>query len=124
MSHPLHPLTSMETLDAIVARSASEPVAIFKHSHTCGTSAMAEEEVLAFLDSNACAVPVWCVDVGAHRPVSQAVAARFGVRHESPQILIIRDGSVVWSASHFRVTADAIAGKLHELAQQPGACRT
>jgi bacillithiol system protein YtxJ len=78
---------------------------------------MAEEEVLEFLDGGRCAVPVWRVEVWSHREVSNAVAKRFGVRHETPQVLFVRDGLVVWSASHFRVTAAAIEQKLKDLAQ-------
>jgi bacillithiol system protein YtxJ len=48
------------------------------------------------------------VTVQTHRAVSNAVAQRLGVRHETPQALLIRDGRVVWSASHFRVTAAAV----------------
>ena len=46
--------------------------------------------------------------VQTHREVSNAVAAKLGVRHETPQALLIRNGRVVWAASHFRVTADAV----------------
>jgi len=113
----LQELTSIDTLDAIAAASATELVVIFKHSRTCGTSAMAEEEVLEFLEGGRCAVPVWRVEVWSHRDVSNAVATRFGVRHETPQVLFVRDGQVVWSASHFRVTAAAIEQKLRDLAQ-------
>jgi thioredoxin 1 len=48
------------------------------------------------------------VTVQTHRAISNAVALRLGVRHETPQALLIRDGRVVWSASHFRVTAAAV----------------
>jgi bacillithiol system protein YtxJ len=48
------------------------------------------------------------VTVQTHRAVSNAVAQKLGVRHETPQALLIRDGRVVWSASHFRVTAAAV----------------
>ena len=48
------------------------------------------------------------VTVQTHREVSNAVARKLGVRHETPQALLIRDGRVVWSASHFRVTATAV----------------
>jgi bacillithiol system protein YtxJ len=48
------------------------------------------------------------VTVQTHRDVSNAVSARLGVRHETPQALLVRDGRVVWAASHFRVTADAV----------------
>jgi bacillithiol system protein YtxJ len=48
------------------------------------------------------------VTVQTHRAISNAVSAKLGVRHETPQALLIRDGRVIWSASHFRVTAEAM----------------
>jgi bacillithiol system protein YtxJ len=48
------------------------------------------------------------VTVQTHRAISNAAAQQLGVRHETPQALLIRDGRVVWSASHFRVTAAAV----------------
>jgi bacillithiol system protein YtxJ len=48
------------------------------------------------------------------REVSREVEARTGVRHESPQALILRGGEAVWSASHWRVTAEAVESALRE----------
>jgi thioredoxin 1 len=45
------------------------------------------------------------ITVQTHRPVSDAVAKLLGVRHETPQAILLRDGKVVWNASHFRITA-------------------
>jgi len=55
------------------------------------------------------------VDVRAHRPLSQAIAARTEVTHESPQVLLLRRGVPRWHASHFAVTADAISRHLEEI---------
>ncbi|MBI3491696.1 MAG: DUF2847 family protein [Acidobacteria bacterium] len=55
---------------------------------------------------------VYLVDVWAHRPVSNAIAARLHIRHESPQVLLVDHGHVMWSASHFRVTARALRAEL------------
>jgi bacillithiol system protein YtxJ len=52
--------------------------------------------------------PIGLLDVAAAPHLSAAVEARTGVRHESPQILLLRDGRVIWTASHFRVTADGV----------------
>lgn len=48
------------------------------------------------------------VTVQTHRAVSNAIAQKLGVRHETPQALLVKSGRVVWSASHFRVTAAAV----------------
>ena len=106
-SNPLLDLRTLEDLDQLFA-DASGPVLLFKHSPTCGTSAMAHEEVSDLLAGAPIGARVGLVLVQAARPVSNAVAERFGVRHESPQVLLIQGDRVVWQASHFGVTADAI----------------
>ena len=108
-------ISSLAELDQAVAHSFVEPVVIFKHSTTCGTSAFAHEEILDVMAAGDGPVKVFIVHVRSHRDVSNAVATRFKIRHESPQVLLVRDGQVVWSASHFRVTAKAIADKLRGL---------
>ena len=108
-------LTTTEHIEEAEAASARGPVLIFKHSLTCGTSAMAEEEVLDFVESGQCPMPVYWVRIQAQRGVSNAIAARFGIRHESPQVLILRDGKVIWSATHYRVTKDTLEEKCREL---------
>ena len=45
------------------------------------------------------------ITVQTHRPLSDAVAQRLGLRHETPQAILLRDGKIVWTASHFRITA-------------------
>ena len=52
------------------------------------------------------------VTVQTHRAVSNAIAQKLGIRHETPQALLVKDGRVVWSASHFGVTAAAVEDAL------------
>jgi len=118
----MRPLTTIEDLDAAIARSASHPIVIFKHSGTCGTSAMAYEEIEAVLAS-ACGGDIYLVDVRADRVVSQTIAARFNVRHESPQVLVIQDGIVRWQASHYRVTAEAVIAAVQSTRAAPAGSR-
>ena len=112
--HPdLIPLHHIDDLDRLLSESHTRPLLVFKHSFTCGTSAEALDELIEHLDADLVASggpdPQYAiVTVQTHRDVSNAVAARLGVRHETPQALLIRNGRVVWAASHFRVTADAV----------------
>ncbi len=106
--HVITPLTSVEELDDALAKSSANPVLIFKHSATCGRSVMAAEEVTEWLDATHMVADVYVVDVRHSRPVSQAVAERLKVRHESPQALLVQDGIVYWHRSHGGVTAGAI----------------
>lgn len=89
-----------------------EPLAIiYKHSTMCGLSDIAHREVRRFLSSHPDS-EVHLVRVIEERHVSDHIAKSTGVRHESPQLLVLRHGRVVWHASHRGVTADAIATRL------------
>ncbi len=92
----------------MLAASGDRPLLLFKHSYTCGTSAEALDELVAHLNERQADASYAMVTVQTDREVSNAVARKLGVRHETPQVLLIRDGRVVWSASHFRVTATAV----------------
>ena len=100
--------TSDAATDAAALLRLHPTHVIYKHSPTCGLSAMAAVAVSAYEETPG-ALPVTMVDVLGARPLSNALEAVTGVRHESPQVLIVRDGEVRWSASHRRVTAEALA---------------
>ena len=113
MRPDLKALRDMRDLDQLLDASASRAVLLFKHSYSCGTSAEALDELIAHLDEERRHDTDYAVvTVQTHREISNAVSARLGVRHETPQALLIRDRRVIWSASHFRVTADAVARAL------------
>ena len=117
--HPdLTPLQRIDELDQLLTESAAQPLLLFKHSYSCGISAEALDELVDHLNSDRKpAVRYAMVTVQTHRDVSNAVAKRLGVRHETPQALVIRGGRVVWTASHFRVTAKAVDAALKAAAQ-------
>jgi bacillithiol system protein YtxJ len=108
----MHPnLTSLERIDELerlLADSQAQPALLFKHSFTCGVSAEALDELIEHLNQQHVDVRYAMVTVQTHREVSNAVSAKLGVRHETPQALLVRDGKVVWSASHFRVNAEEL----------------
>jgi bacillithiol system protein YtxJ len=93
-------------------RLLAEPLAIvFKHSTACGISARAHDETERFLTEHP-ERSVHKVEVLESRGLSDFIEARTGIRHESPQLLVLREGKVVWHGSHGRVTAEAIAACL------------
>ena len=112
--HPdLTHLNHVDELDRLLSESDTRPLLLFKHSVTCGISAEALDELIDHLNADVVAAGMTdpryaIVTVQTHRDVSNAVAARLGVRHETPQALLIRNRRVVWAASHFRVTAEAM----------------
>jgi bacillithiol system protein YtxJ len=84
---------------------------LFKHSTICGVSAVAMDEMRDFVESHP-DVPVYVVDVLAQRSLSQKATTYMGIEHQSPQIIIVRNGAAAWSASHYEITARRVAAAL------------
>jgi bacillithiol system protein YtxJ len=108
MSRLTH-LSNIAELDAAIAESRERPVLLFKHSRHCGVSCEALDELHAHIERAAAAGALYkMITVQTHRPLSDAASKLLGVRHETPQALLLRDGKVVWNASHFSITAGAL----------------
>jgi bacillithiol system protein YtxJ len=105
-------LHDVPSLEAAIEESRQRPVVLFKHSRTCGISCEAYDELHAHLQQGTDGAAYKVITVQSHRHVSDEAAARLGVRHETPQAIVIRDGKPVWKASHFRITAEALAQAL------------
>ena len=103
-------LDSLDTLDRLFAESHVRPVVIFKHSTVCGISAGVYREVATV------ASDINVVTIQTHRHVSNEIALRTGVRHESPQAIVIRNGEPVYHASHYDIEAEHIEAKLADRA--------
>lgn len=88
-----------------------ETAIVFKHSTMCSVSARAHDEVVRFLDRHPLR-KVYKVHVIEDRSVSDYIESTTGVRHASPQVLVLHSGEVAWSDSHFGVTAEAIEASL------------
>jgi len=91
---------------------------VYKHSPTCSLCSWSIEEIADFAER--AGVTVHQVDVLRQRQLSQAIEAHFGVRHESPQVLIIDDGRVTWHASHRALTVDRLQAALEGDHSAPG----
>jgi bacillithiol system protein YtxJ len=105
-------LHDLAALDAAIEESHERPVLLFKHSRTCGISCEALDELHAHLEQGTPTAVYRVITVQSHRHVSDEAASRLGVRHETPQAILVRDGRPVWKASHFRITADALSTAL------------
>jgi len=119
MTTSLGTIRDLDHLEALIAGSFDRPVLIFKHSRSCGTSHVAQEELLAHTAASALDATYVQLTVQDQRDLSDAVARHFSLRHETPQALVIRDGTMTWSGSHFRVTASAIAAAIEAAAAAP-----
>jgi bacillithiol system protein YtxJ len=102
-------------LEQLLSRSKSNPVVIFKHSTQCPISAQAYEEFTEFAQARG--LICGSVRVIENREISDAIEQRFGVQHESPQALLIKEGHVVWHASHWSITSDSLDNALRSHAQ-------
>jgi bacillithiol system protein YtxJ len=105
------PLTFMGQLDEIVAFSSQKPVVIFKHSTRCSVSRFALKQFENDFDLDD-QVDAYYLDLLEHRDISNEIASRFGVYHQSPQLLLIKDGKCVYDVSHSDIDAGELKGKL------------
>jgi len=105
-----------QDLDDILERSKTDPVLIFKHSTQCSISGQAHREFVDFV-AKAPQLNAVVVLVIENRRLSDMVAERLGVRHQSPQALLIKDGRAVWHASHWSITSDALVSALRSYVQ-------
>ena len=102
-------LVDIAALEAAIAESAERPVVLFKHSRHCGISCEALDELHTHLQDAGVNASYKLITVQSHRNVSDEAAKRLGLRHETPQAIVLKDGRPVWNASHFRITADALS---------------
>ena len=102
-------LSDLDMLEAAIAESLERPVLLFKHSRTCGISLEAFDELQAHVAGHSSTAASYkVITVQSHRRLSDSAAERFGIRHETPQAILLKNGRPVWNASHFRITADAL----------------
>jgi bacillithiol system protein YtxJ len=109
---PLDSLPAWEQLWAAQAAADAPPALVFKRSPTCPISHRAEDAFDRFAASlkAGAALRLYRVDVIAARPVSQRIAADTGVKHESPQALLLGPGrKVLWQASHHAIDEQTLA---------------
>jgi bacillithiol system protein YtxJ len=101
------PLTDMGQLNEIIQESVDKPVILFKHSTRCGVSRMTLKQFENEYDLDDAVTPYF-LDLLEYRSLSNEVTHRFGVEHQSPQLLLIRNGKAVYDASHSDIYVDAL----------------
>lgn len=103
----------MQRMDTPTETERGQPVAfpplavLYKHSPICGISAGAIEEVRTFAEDHP-DVPVYVVDVLGQRSLSQQLERQLGIEHESPQVIVLRNGKPKWHRSGSRIRLDAL----------------
>lgn len=100
-------LTTEAQLQEIKERSATRPQLIFKHSTRCSISSVVQSRLqkeLPFVDN----IDFYYLDLITYRSISNQVADMFHVHHESPQVILIKNGECVYDESHMAITMDEI----------------
>ncbi|MES2573550.1 MAG: bacillithiol system redox-active protein YtxJ [Bacteroidota bacterium] len=105
------PLQHLGQLDELVAFSEQKPAVIFKHSTRCSVSRFALKQFENEFDLKE-EVDAYFLDLLEHRDISNEIADRFGVYHQSPQLLLIKEGKSVYDVSHDDINAVELKGKL------------
>lgn len=108
-------MTSIEQLNSAVQATEDQPLLLFKHSTRCPISAHAYQEMNDYLHNSPNeSVKYGIIYVVEDRPVSNEAAERLGVKHESPQVIFIKNGTPVWHTSHSEITSRTLADTLSE----------
>ncbi len=106
-------ITNSQELGEILEESFQRKIILFKHSTTCPISARAWREVQNFIQESQAEVLVVMIKVIESRPVSNQVAEELGVKHQSPQALLLSHRQVLWDVSHQTVTQANISKALN-----------
>lgn len=100
-------LESLQDLNEVEEQSFEKPIAIFKHSTRCHISKMVLRQFECEFNSQENVTPYF-LDLLQNRDVSNEIASRFNVTHQSPQLIIIKEGKAIYDASHDRIDADKL----------------
>jgi len=98
------PFTALEQIQTIKENSNSESIFIFKHSTRCGISSMVIKQFEKLFQEEHQNLKVYYLDLLNYRNISDEVGHTFQVMHQSPQLLVIRNGVSVQNASHYDIT--------------------
>ncbi len=101
-------LTEASQLERILEESKAKPVLIYKHSTRCGISSMALDRLERSWDEEGKAIKPYFLDLITYRNISNIVAEMFNVYHQSPQIIVIKDGKAVFDESHMGISFQAL----------------
>lgn len=105
-------LTTEAELEAIIERSNTVPCVIFKHSTRCSISSMAKNRFERNWDLDGTEIEPYYLDLIAYRPVSNKIAETLGVEHQSPQVVLLKDGKAIYNTSHNDINISDLKAQL------------
>lgn len=100
-------LNELDQLDQIVEESHQHRVMILKHSTRCSISSMALNRLERSWEEDNNVTPYY-LDLIQYRPISNTIAEKFGVEHQSPQVIVLENGKVVYTASHMGISYNEV----------------
>lgn len=100
------PVADQEDLERLFAASAEQPVVLFKHEYGCPISTHAYWEIAS------APYEISLIDVARQKSLSLELATRLDIRHESPQVIVVRDGQAIYDASHWDISKDDVTRAL------------
>lgn len=100
-------ITDLKDLESMIQESFEHPVVVFKHSTRCSISRMALRQFETDWNLDGKITPYF-LDLLEYRPISNAIAERLGVVHQSPQVIVIKEGQAVYDASHEGISVAAL----------------
>ncbi len=108
----LHSIAQLQEVDN-ASRASERGVVIFKHSTRCAISGMALGRFRREWNMDQEQMPVFLLDLLRNREVSNEIAKRYNIPHESPQVLLIKGGEAVYTASHYSIRAQDLEEYAH-----------
>lgn len=102
---PWERLTSVDQLKMAIEGSSEKPILLFKHSTRCNISAMALNGFVRSWSGTPEEIDIYYLDLLNHRDVSNAIAQQTGVMHQSPQVIVLKNKEVVYTATHSGIDA-------------------
>ena len=105
-------LTEESQIAEIIALSISIPIYIFKHSTTCGISAQAKENLEISFKNTDKPFLLYYLDLLKYRSISNEVASKLNVHHQSPQLILVHNGEVAFTTSHHKIKTNILEDSL------------
>ena len=103
-----HALEQLDHLESIFEASHHKPQLLFKHSIRCGISSHALQNLLDEWELDISKLDAWYLDLINHRPISNAIAEKTGIPHQSPQAILLKGGKPVYHRTHGAISYEGI----------------
>lgn len=107
-------LTNLSQLDAILENRTDEKHLLFKHSTRCVVSSMAKRQLESEWPADKSDIHVWYLDLLNHRDISNSIAEKTGIFHQSPQAIVLMNGQVLYAESHSDIAVRRILKSLEQ----------